>query len=253
MKKELTEYQLERYSRQIILSDIGGAGQSSILNSSILVIGVGGLGSTAVNYLAMAGVGKIGIVDFDKISLSNLNRQLLFKESDVDKFKVDIIKSRIKEMNSDIEVIIFNEKFSINNSKKILRNFDLILDCTDNFDSRYLINDECFKYKKKLISTSLHNFEIHLLAFEPWLKFNPCYRCIFPQKKNNIGNCSDLGIISTVAGMGGILQANHSLKVILNLDKDMFKKLIIYDCQSNNQTTINLKKDLSCKLCSSFN
>lgn len=249
-KKELSAHQLDRYSRQIILPNIGGSGQLSILNSSILIIGGGGLGSTAINYLAMAGVGKIGIIDFDKISLSNLNRQLLFKENDINKSKVDIIKSRINEINSEIEIIIYKKKFSIGNSKSILKDFDLVLDCTDNFDSRYLINDECFKYRKKLISTALHNFEIHLLAFKPWIKSNPCYRCIFPQQNNNSGNCSDLGMISTVAGMGGILQANHSLKVILKLDEHMFKKLIIYDCQSNKQVSINLKKDINCTLCS---
>lgn len=248
----INDLQLEKFGRQIILKEIGLTGQLKIMNSSVLIIGCGGLGTSALIYLAMTGLNNIGIIDYDKVSLSNLNRQLLFKDKDIGKSKVEIAAKIVRDINPEVNLMPFNKKLNSQNINKIIRDFSIILDCSDNFKTRYLVNRKCHEHKKILISSALHNFEIQLFNFKSWFSSsNPCYECIFPQNKitGDIGNCNDLGIISPIAGFGGILQAISVIKIIINKSKEMFNNFTIYDGLNMNQKIISIKKNSDCSIC----
>lgn len=254
MKKitKLTDKQVERYSRQIILEKIETKGQLKIMNSKILILGCGGLGTTAATYLAMAGVNSLGILDFDNVSLSNLNRQLLFYENDIGKKKVDVLSSKLRNINSKMNIDVFPVKLNSKNYKKFIKNYDYLLDCTDNFKSRYLINDICVENKKILVSAALYNFEIQVFAFKAWSKKKfPCYRCIFPFSEKNLKqiNCNEMGILSSVAGIGGTIQANTVLNIILDESDYFFKNFVIYNTETNTSTNIAIEKDIKCRVC----
>lgn len=249
MNKKISNKDLEKYSRQILIEKIGIDGQIKIFKTKILIIGCGGLGSIAATYLSMAGVRTLGLVDDDKIELSNVSRQLFFTEDDIGKYKTEVLKDKLKKINSNSNVKTFKKKFSQNTSPNILRNYKIILDCTDNFKSKYLINDQCFKYKKILISAALYNFELQLFAFRSWHKNSPCYRCIFPTKILSSQNCADIGILTTVAGMGGLLQANMTLNVILGNSKNIFNFFHIFNSITNENKKITISKNKNCKVC----
>ena len=218
----------KRFEKQIILKKIGVAGQKKILSSKVLVIGAGGLGCPLITYLAASGVGKIGIVDFDKVETSNLNRQTLFKTGDIGKFKVDQVKKEINRINKNIKVITFKKKLTFKNINNIFKKFDIICDGTDNFMTRYLINDYSQKKKKILISAAISKFEGHLFKFN-FKKKGPCFRCFMPEIPSVKNNCQTEGIFSPVAGIMGSLQANEVLKTILNIKNDLSSQILIFD------------------------
>tara|TARA_B100000989_G_scaffold215338_1_gene163828 strand:+ start:531 stop:1298 length:768 start_codon:yes stop_codon:yes gene_type:complete len=253
-KKKLNEEQEERYSRQIIVDEFGLKGQLALLNSNVLIIGCGGLGTAALTYLSMSGIGRIGIVDFDKISLSNLSRQMLFDEKEVGKSKVKIAMKKITSINSRTELKIFEEKISKKNIKKIFKDYEIVLDCTDNFKSRYLINDECFNEKKILITAAIQGFDVQLFALKPWHnKIYPCYRCIFPEnnKIHQLNNCNELGVLSPVAGLGGVMQAISTIKVIMNHGSNIFSTFQVHDTLNDIYNVFKCEKDSNCKICKS--
>ena len=225
---KITLSHFKRFEKQIILKKIGISGQKKILLSSVLVVGVGGLGCPLITYLAASGVGKIGIVDFDKIEISNLNRQTLFGANDLGKLKVMQAKKNINRLNKKVEIITYKKKLSSKNVKNIFKKFDIICDGTDNFNTRYLINDYCKKNKKILISAAISKFDGHLLKFN-FRKKGPCYRCFMPEMPNIDNNCQTEGIFSPVAGIMGSLQANEVLKSILNLKGDLTNQILIFD------------------------
>ncbi|MAI83907.1 MAG: adenylyltransferase [Rickettsiales bacterium] len=250
--KNLDEVQVERYSRQILIDELGLEGQLALLNSSVLVIGCGGLGTAALTYLSMSGIGKIGVVDFDSISLSNLSRQILFTEKEIGKSKVQIAKKKIKTINSKTELKVFEEKISKKNIKKIFEDYKIVLDCTDNFKSRYLINDECYSENKILITAAIQGFDVQLFILKPWYKnLYPCYRCIFPEDKkiHQINNCDELGVLSPVAGLGGVLQAISTIKVIINCNEKLFSTFHVHDTLNDVYNIFNYEKDSNCKVC----
>ena len=226
MKQSLTQF--KRFEKQIILKKIGLTGQKKIFSSKVLIIGLGGLGCPLLTYLTAAGVGTIGIVDFDKVDISNLNRQTLFNASDKGKFKVIQAKKVIKKINKDIKIISFKKKLSKNNIKNIFKNFDIICDGPDNYDTRYLINDYCLKNKKILISSAINKFDGNLMKFN-FKKKGPCYRCFMPEPPNFDNNCQTEGILSTVAGIMGTLQANEVLKTILGNKNESNNSILIFD------------------------
>lgn len=249
---KLTEKELERFSRQIIIEKVGYEGQLALMNTSVLIIGCGGLGSSAIMNLAMSGIKNIGVIDYDEVDISNLNRQALFAEDNVGQSKIEVAKNKILSINSKINLNLFNEKMNKKNAKKIIKNYQYILDCTDNFTSRYLINEVCFKEKKTLISAALYNFEIQLFIFKAWSsKSNPCYNCIFPKIKNSskIQNCDDLGIIGPVANMGGLLQAMSVLRQVLKIEKNSYKEFLLFDMQNFSQKKIIVSKNTDCSIC----
>ena len=234
MKFDLKDF--ERFEKQIILKKIGISGQKKIKSSKVLIIGMGGLGCPLLTYLASSGIYNLGIVDHDRVELSNLNRQTLFNLSDIGKFKVDQAKIKINKINKDIKIRVFREKVSPNNLKKIIKNYDIICDGTDNFETRYLINDLCKKYKKILIAAAINKFDGQLFKFN-FKKRGPCFRCFMPNIPDYKNNCASGGVFSPLAGILGTFQANEVLKTILNLKKDLNNNLLIF-----NSLKISLRK-----------
>ena len=236
----------ERYEKQIILKNIGLKGQKKIFNSKILIIGMGGLGCPLLTYLAASGVGTLGIVDHDKVELNNLNRQTLFSINDIGSYKVDQAKNKIIKLNNKIKIKTFKKKINSQNIKSILKNYDIICDGTDNYETRYLINDQCKKNRKILISAAISQFGGHLYIFN----FNnktSCYRCFMPEKPDETNNCQSEGIFSPVAGVLGTLQANEVLKVILGFKDSSRNQMIIFDSIKSNFRKIRLSFNPNCK------
>ena len=227
-KMKINLSQFKRFEKQIILKKIGLAGQKKIFSSNVLVIGLGGLGCPLLTYLVASGVGTIGIVDFDKVEITNLNRQTLFNPSDIGKLKVKQVKKAINKINKRIKIISFEKKLTSKNIKKIFSSFDIICDGTDNYNTRYLINDYCLKSKRILISSAISKFDGQLMKFN-FKKKGPCYRCFMPSAPSFENNCQSEGIFSPVAGIMGSLQANEVLKCILNHKNDLSNHVLIFD------------------------
>mgnify|MGYP002855919099 CR=1 FL=1 len=237
--------QFRRFEKQIILKKIGLSGQKKIFSSNVLIIGLGGLGCPLLTYLTASGVGKIGIVDFDRVEISNLNRQTLFSPSDIGKFKVLQAKKMIKKINKKIKIIPFQKKLNNKNIDKIFKGFDIICDGTDNFKTRYLINDYCFKNKKILVSSAISKFDGQLMKFN-FKKKGPCYRCFMPEIPENENNCQNDGIFSPVAGIMGSLQANEVLKTILNKKDKLTGHIIIFDALKTNFRKLKISINPKC-------
>ena len=236
----------KRFEKQIILKNIGVAGQKKILNAKVLIIGIGGLGCPLLTYLAASGVGTIGVADPDKVEISNLNRQTLFSINDIGKYKVDQAKLSINRINKKIKIKIFKKKITIKNIKSVIKDFDIICDGTDNFETRYLINDECKKLKKILISAAISKFDGHLYKFN-FKKKVSCYRCFMPDKPVLEKNCETEGIFSPVAGILGSLQANEVLKTIIGIKNGLDNQMIIFDSIKINLRKIKLSFNPQCK------
>ena len=218
----------KRFEKQIILKKVGVIGQKKIKKSKVLIIGMGGLGCPLLTYLASSGVCNIGIVDNDKVEIGNLNRQILFNTTDIGKFKVLQARSKINKIYKKIKIKTFKKKLSPKNIKSILKSYDIICDGTDNFETRYLINDYCKKNKKILISGAISKFDGHLLKFN-FKKKIACFRCFMPEQPIERNNCETEGIFSPVAGILGSLQANEVLKTILNLKTDLNNNIIVFN------------------------
>ena len=243
MKLDIRDY--ERFEKQIILKKIGLAGQKKIKNAKVLIIGMGGLGCPLLSYLASSGVCNIGIVDFDKVELSNLNRQILFNTSDIGKFKVNQAKYKISKIYKKIKIKSFKIKVSKKNIESIIKNFDIICDGTDNFNTRYLINDYCKKNKKILISAAISKFDGHLFKYN-FKKKGPCLRCFMPEQPLENNNCEIDGIFPPVAGIIGALQANEVLKTVLNLKDDLSNNILVFNSLTMSLRKIKISKNLNC-------
>ena len=244
MALNLKEYQ--RFEKQIILKKVGISGQKKINKAKILIIGVGGLGCPLLSYLASSGVNNIGIVDHDKIELGNLNRQILFNTSDLGKYKVYQAKEKIKKIYSQIKLKTHKIRITKKNIKSILKEYDIICDGTDNFDTRLLINDYCKKNKKILISAAISKFDGHLFKFN-FKKKIPCFRCFMPQQPIQEMNCDVEGIFPPVAGILGSLQANEVLKTILDLKDDLNGNILIFDSLKMNIRKSKIHINPNCK------
>ncbi len=224
----LTNNEIERYSRQIILKDIGISGQKKLKKSKVLIIGLGGLGCPAAEYLSRAGVGTIGLIDHDKINLSNIHRQSIFTTSDIKKYKVDVVKERIKKVNSHVKIKSFKTKINDFNIKKIIQSFDIIIDGTDNFSSKFLINKFSKTLKKVFISGSIGKFDGHIFGFNFSKKTKPCLKSFYQGiPDENIATCEEDGVIGTAAGIVGNIQANEAIKYILGVGRCLNGKVLI--------------------------
>jgi len=248
MRSQLNKKIIERFSRQIVLKDIGVLGQKKILSSKVLIIGVGGLGSPVAEFLSRAGVGSIGIVDDDKVSLSNLHRQSLYNTSDIGKFKVKIAKDKIKKINPNTKVIIYKIRLSNDNFRKIIDDYDYIVDGSDNFTTKFLLNDFCLKFKKVLVIGAISKFDGHVFTFNFKDKKIPCLRCFFQESNisDDLLNCESEGILGTVAGIVGTIQANEILKKILNIGTGLDGYIFILDLLHLNFRKVKLKKRKNC-------
>ena len=242
---ELNLDDFKKFEKQIILKKIGVSGQKKIKNSKVLIVGIGGLGNPLLTYLAASGVGNIGIVDHDKVELSNLNRQTLFNLSDIGKFKTVQAKIKIDNIYKNIKIKIFKKKLLKKNIRKVFKNYEIICDGTDNFDTRYLINDECKKNKKILISAAINKFDGQLLKFN-FKKKGPCFRCFMPIKPDQEINCGSEGIFSPVAGILGTLQANEVLKTILGLNDDITNNLLVFDSLKTSLRKVKINSNPTC-------
>jgi len=248
MKSQLDKKTIERYSRQIILKDIGILGQKKILSSKVLIIGAGGLGSPVAEFLSRAGIGSLGIVDDDKVSLSNLHRQSLYNTADIGEFKVKIAKDKIKKINPNTKVIIYKIRLSNKNFEKIINDYDYIVDGSDNFKTKFLINDFCLKFKKVLVTGSISKFDGHIFTFNFKDKKIPCLKCFFQEANisDDLLNCESEGILGTVAGIVGTIQANEILKKILNIGTGLDGYIFILDLLHLNFRKVKLKKRKNC-------
>ena len=248
MKSQLNKEIIERFSRQIVLKDIGILGQKKILLSKVLIVGVGGLGSPVAEFLSRAGIGSLGIIDNDKVSLSNLHRQSLYNTSDIGKFKVKIAKDKIKKINPNTKVAIYKVRLNIDNFKKIINNYDYIVDGSDNFTTKFLLNDYCLKFKKILVMGAISKFDGHIFTFNFKNKRTPCLRCFFQESEisDNLLNCESEGILGTVAGIVGTIQANEVLKKILNIGMGLDGYIFILDLLHLNFRKVKLKKKKNC-------
>tara|TARA_A100001011_G_scaffold242742_1_gene250751 strand:+ start:548 stop:1297 length:750 start_codon:yes stop_codon:yes gene_type:complete len=246
MTQNLIKKDLNRYSKQIILKKFGIMGQKKIMSSKVLIIGMGGLGCPLALYLSGLGIGKIGIVDNDKIELSNLNRQIIYNYNDIGKYKVDVAKKRIKNINKNIYIKSYKLRLSKNNILNIIKDFDIICDGTDNFETRLLINDFCLKKKKILISAAVSGFDGHIFKFN-FKKKTPCFRCYMPELPPNDNNCETDGVTPTLTGIIGTLQANEVLNSILFNNPDNEKKMIILNSKNMNFRRVRLTKNKKCK------
>ena len=248
MKSQLNKKIIERFSRQIILKDIGILGQRKILSSKVLVIGAGGLGSPVAEFLSRAGIGSLGIVDNDKVSLSNLHRQSLYSTSNIGKFKVKIAKDKIKKINPNTKVTIYKIRLNNDNFKKIINDYDYIVDGSDNFTTKFLLNDYCLKFKKILVTGAISKFDGHIFTFNFKNKKVPCLRCFFQESEisDDLLNCESEGILGTVAGIVGAIQANEVLKKILSIGQDLDGYIFILDLLNLNFRKVRLKKRKNC-------
>ena len=242
----ISNNEYKKFSKQIILKKFGIIGQKKIKSSKVLIFGMGGLGCPLSIYLASSGVGTIGIVDYDKVELSNLNRQIIFNSRDIGKYKVDIAKKKIKNINNKSKIKSYKFKVNKGNIEKLIQNFDIICDGTDNFNTRLLINDYSLKKKKILISAAVSGFDGHIFKYD-FRKKTPCYRCFMPEIPSQNNNCDTEGVTPTITGVMGTLQANEVLNSILNFKSDMGQKMIIFDSIKMNFRKVSLSKNKKCK------
>lgn len=249
---KFTEEQIKRYARHIILPEVGGKGQEKLLNSKVLVIGAGGLGSPAILYLAAAGVGTIGIVDFDVVDLSNLQRQIIHNTERVGTPKVESAKRTVEMLNPDVKVITYNTRISKENIMDIIKDYDVVLDGTDNFPTRFLVNDACYFAGKPLVSAAMLRFEGQVSVFDFRIKEqSPCYRCLFPEPPppGLVPSCQEAGILGSIGGIMGCIQATEAIKLILGIGEPLVGKLLIMDALSMDFRKVKLRKDPNCPLC----
>ena len=248
MKSQLNKKIIERFSRQIVLKDIGILGQKKILSSKVLIVGVGGLGSPVAEFLSRAGIGKLGIVDNDRVSLSNLHRQSLYNTSDIGKFKVKIAKNKIKKINQNTKIKTYNIRLNSKNFNNIIDDYDYIVDGSDNFTTKFLLNDFCLKFKKILVTGAISKFDGHIFTFDFKNKKNPCLKCFFQESNisDDILNCESEGILGTVASIVGTIQANEILKKILNIGTGLDGYIFILNLLHLNFRKVKLKKRKNC-------
>ncbi|HQV92994.1 MAG TPA: molybdopterin-synthase adenylyltransferase MoeB [Anaerolineales bacterium] len=249
MTEELSHQQILRYSRHLLIPEVGLEGQRKLKSSSVLIVGTGGLGSPVALYLAAAGVGRIGLVDYDVVDTSNLQRQVIHGTSTIGKLKVESARDKLLDLNPDIQVDVFNEPFTSENALRIARDFDLILDGTDNFPTRYLTNDVAVFLGKPNVYASIYRFDGQVSVF--YAKEGPCYRCLFPEPPppGLVPSCAEGGVLGVLPGTIGTLQATEALKLLLGIGEPLIGKLLLYNALDMSFDFVKLKKNPNCRVC----
>jgi adenylyltransferase/sulfurtransferase len=248
---EPPDKQLERYASQIRLQQIGLSGQQKILKSKVLIIGAGGLGSPMIQYLSAAGIGRLGIIDHDKVETSNLHRQIIHPANSVGDYKTESAKREVGNINPDVKIDIYTEKITATNAREIIRKYNVVADGSDNFLTRYIVNDACFLEKKTLVSAAVSGFDGQLSTYKPHTT-GPCYRCFNPTypETDDIWTCAQVGVLGPVAGVMGCLQATEVIKELLSVGQSMAGRILIYDGLNMSTRVIKVKPDKNCELCS---
>ncbi|WP_135081922.1 molybdopterin-synthase adenylyltransferase MoeB [Terasakiella sp. SH-1] len=250
---DFNEEQLERYARHILLPEVGGEGQAKLLNAKVLVVGAGGLGAPVLLYLAAAGVGTIGIIDDDVVDLSNLQRQVIHNVATLDVPKVESAKERLLSINPDLTINLYQDRLNSKNIQDIIAPYDIVADGTDNFATRFLINDACYFAQKTLVSAAILRFDGQLSTYKAHEEGEdkPCYRCIFrePPPPGQVPTCSEAGVLGAICGTMGSLQATEILKEIMGIGQSMSGTLMIYDALHSEFRNVKVKRDKGCPLC----
>lgn len=251
----LTPDQIERYARHIVLREIGGPGQQKLLKARVLIVGAGGLGSPAALYLAAAGIGTIGLVDHDEVALSNLQRQILYRTEDIGHTKVVAARAAIGHLNPDVHVNAHATRLTAANAETLVREYDLVADGSDNFETRFAVSDACVRLRKPLVSAAVQRFEAQIATFKPQGQGAdgeglPCYRCLVPEAPGGRNAaCSETGIVGALTGVAGSLQALEVIKEITGAGESLAGRLLLYDALSADFRTIRLRKDPNCSAC----
>ena len=247
MKKKLKKKSLIRYSRQITLKDIGMIGQKKIINSKVLIIGAGGLGCPIADLLARSGIGLIGVMDFDKVSLSNIHRQTLYTTKDIGELKVKVLKKKLNLINKEVNVKIYKKKADNNNLENIINKYDIIVDGSDNFKTKFLLNKFSLKFKKKLIVGAISKFDGHIFTFDFNKKSMPCLKCFYQtEPSDEFLNCESEGILGSTANIIGSIQVNEILKTILGIGKNLKSNIFILDFLNLKFRKVLFKKKRNC-------
>jgi len=246
----LNEEQIERYSRQIILPNFGGNGQKKLLAAKVLIVGTGGLGSPCAYYLAAAGIGRIGIIDSDKVELNNLQRQILHSTKDVGRDKVISAKEKLNALNPGVEITTHPQRLNSENALDIIKDYDIVVDGSDNFPTRYLMNDACVFLKKPLFHAGVFRYEGQIMTIIPGK--GPCYRCLFPEPPpaGLVPSCQEAGILGVIPGVLGLLQANEVIKYILNMGELLVGRLLVCNLLEPGFRIVKVSLDKDCLVCS---
>ena len=249
-RMNLNDNQIERYSRQILLPQVGGRGQEKLLAAKVLVIGAGGLGSPVASYLAGAGVGILGIVDSDTVDLSNLHRQMIYSSEDIGKKKAIAAQARLQSVNPDVKVVPHVLRLNSENIMEVIKDYDIVVDGTDNFPTRYLVNDACVLAGKTLVFGAFFRFEGQAMVVKPGE--GPCLRCIFPEPPppGLVPSCQEAGVLGALAGVIGLIQATETLKLILGIGEPIVGKLVLFNALGMDLTKMNTRRDEDCPICS---
>ena len=249
MYPELSHSEILRYSRHLLTPEVGLEGQRKLKSASILVIGTGGLGSPVALYLAAAGVGRIGLVDYDVVDFSNLQRQVIHGTSGLGSLKVESARKRMMDLNPDIQVDVYNEPFTSENAMRIAQDYDILIDGTDNFPTRYLVNDVCVLLGKANVYGSIFRFDGQVSVFDA--KQGPCYRCLFPEPPppGLVPSCAEGGVLGVLPGTIGTLQATEALKLILGIGEPLIGRLMLYNALDMSFEFVKLRKNPHCKVC----
>ncbi|MBO4396959.1 MAG: HesA/MoeB/ThiF family protein [Bacteroidaceae bacterium] len=243
---ELTTIQKERYRRHLVLDGIGVDGQMRLLQSKVLLVGVGGLGSPVALYLAGAGVGTLGLIDADKVSLSNLQRQVLHSTLDLDRDKVDSAEEKINRLNPDVKVIKYNYFFTKDNASELVRQYDFIIDCSDNFNTKYIVNDACVLEGKPFCVGGIQRFNGQLMTHLPG---TACYRCLFPNPPAKVETCETIGVLGSIAGILGTIQATECIKYLVGVGELLTNQMLTFDALTMEWHRINFTQNKDCALC----
>jgi sulfur-carrier protein adenylyltransferase/sulfurtransferase len=247
----LTDHERQRYSRHLLLPEIGEEGQEKLKRASALIVGVGGLGSPAAMYLAAAGIGRLGLVDFDTVDETNLQRQILYGESVIGERKLDAAWKRLRDLNRNLRIETFNDRISSRNALPLMEPYDLVLDGTDNFATRYLVNDACVMLRKPNVYASIYRFEGQVSVFDATR--GPCYRCLYPDPPppRLVPSCAEAGVLGVLPGIIGSLQAAEAIKLITGIGEPLIGRMLMFDALSTTFRSLRLPKNPNCKMCGS--
>ncbi|MDB4598599.1 molybdopterin-synthase adenylyltransferase MoeB [Candidatus Pseudothioglobus singularis] len=247
----MEDQELLRYSKQIMLPQVDVEGQQKIMDATVLIVGMGGLGSPTALYLAAAGVGHLIIADFDQVELSNLQRQIIHQTKDIGDDKVNSAKNKLTELNPNIKITIANELIHTGNLPDLIKGVDIVLDGTDNFESRFEINQICVEHQKPLVSAAVVRFEGQVSVFKGYENDKPCYQCLYSVEGEDNESCIDNGVLAPVAGLVGTIQALQAIKVILELGDQLCGSLLLIDALDLSFRKVKISKDLKCPVCNS--
>jgi molybdopterin/thiamine biosynthesis adenylyltransferase len=249
---DLSETQIRRYARHIVLAEIGGVGQSKLIAAKVLVVGAGGLGAPLLQYLAAAGIGTLGVIDHDRVDLSNLQRQVIHRTSDVGISKVESARRALEEINPEVHVQTHDERLTAENARRVIEGYDLVADGSDNFATRYLLNDVCFQLRKTLVSAAILRFDGQISTYKAWQgSGHPCLRCLFPEapSEDAVPSCAQAGVLGALAGTLGTLQATEVVKEILGVGRSLSGSLLMYDALNASFETLAITKRPGCPTC----